>query len=125
MVVLLWEGVGLLPSGAGLVAGGVAAGAVLLSSLIAALRIRHASDGLRSLGHENPLADAIRTAMDLGERADRQDDPVSVELMRAHLLRTAAALKRTPPAQVVGTPLLQRLQVMAVLCVCVVSVALL
>ena len=125
LVTFFAQGVGLLPAGSGYLAVAMVLIAVAATAFYTARQIRRPEDGLRFLGRDDELADAVRSALELGLLVETGGDAATGAMVKAHLLQTGERLKATPTTQIFGGPVLQRLQVMAVLCVCLVSVALL
>lgn len=121
--VFLLQGMGVLPSGTGFILLSASFIAVAVSAVFASVRIKKPEDGLKMLGRRDALADAVRSALELVQVAENKS--YSDEMVRAHVAQTLKMLRNTPGRDVFGVHNLQRLQVMAVLFVCVVSVALL
>ena len=125
LFVYLMQGIGLLPYGSGLAAASLSLLVIGLSAFIAAKRILKPEDGLDSLGNKDSLADAVRSALELSKSEKETNDAYSEAMVQAHVKQTKELLLSTPGREVFGAHNLQRLQVMTVLCICVVSVALL
>ncbi len=122
-LVFLFQGMGVFPAGTGLIVLPAAVGVVVFSALFAFLRIKKPEDSLKILGRKDALADAVRSALGLVQVAENRTH--SEEMVRAHLAQTRRMLAQTSTREVFGVHNLQRLQVMAVLFVCIVSAALL
>lgn len=124
-VFLLMQGLGIIPLE---VMGGVAALAVaafLGAGSLALLKTAPPRLLFNRLSQIDPLGDAALSAWELDRALKEEQDPLVAGFIQAHILQTHRHLQATPATRVLPEKLLSRLQVMVVLCVCVLSAALL
>ena len=122
---LLLHGLGLLPTPAIIGAAAVAFAAVAATFAGAYAARTTPEQALITLGRTHGLADAALTALELDRRLTEEKSPVAAAFIRAHIQQTYRKLEAVPATKFFPSQLIDRLQVIAILCLCVVTTALL
>lgn len=124
-VALLFQGLGVLPAVTVTVTAVLSAAAVMAGFVAGHMSKPTPDQALLVLGQNHGLADAALSALELDRRLSSEGDPMSAAFIRAHIRQTHRKLEAVPATKFFPAQLMDRLQVIAVLGLCVLSTALL